>query len=97
MADLDTSFMRKAACRGMDPDLFMPLRGEMIKIRTAKAVCAECPVRVPCAEYGMQLSHRFDTYGIFGGYTRSERETMMRQRGMTMATWAGSNLVGLTA
>lgn len=96
MDDIDRTFMNKAACRGMDPDVFMPVRGEMAKIKKAKAICAECPVRTECAEYGMQLSTRYDTYGIFGGYTRYEREIMMRHRGMTMATYAGSKLVGAT-
>lgn len=97
MSDIDRSFMEQAACRGMDADMFMPLRGENIKIRKAKIVCRECPVKEPCAEYGLQLSTRYDTYGIFGGLTRSEREMILKQRGMTMATWAGSKLVGKTA
>lgn len=90
-------FMRKAACRGMDADLFMPVRGETLKIRAAKAICRQCSVKEECAEYGLELATRYDTYGIFGGYTRSERELILKERGMRMATFAGSNLVGLTA
>ncbi len=96
MSDLDTTFMMKAACRGMDADLFMPVRGENLKIRAAKEICRMCPVKAECAEYGLQLSTRYDTYGIFGGYTRSEREAMLKDRGMSMATWAGTKLVGAT-
>lgn len=97
MDDLDRTFMQKAACRGLDPDLFMPVRGETLKIRAAKQICRFCPVQTECGEYGLQLATRYDTYGIFGGLTRSERETILRRRGMTMATHAGSMLVGLTA
>lgn len=95
--DIDRSFMRKAACKGMNPDLFMPLRGEMFKIKKAKQICGECPVQFECAEYGLQLSVRYDTHGIFGGLTRNERETILKQRGLRMATFRGSHLVGLTA
>lgn len=97
MDDFDMSFMRKAACRGMDPDMFMPVRGETLKIRAAKQICRQCPVKHECAEYGLELATRYDTYGIFGGYTRSEREQILKQRGRTMATCRGSHLVGLTA
>lgn len=97
MEELNRSFMRDAACRGLNPEMFMPVRGEMLKIKQAKAICHECPVRVPCAEYGLELSTRYDTYGIFGGFTRSERENILKQRGRMMATHRGSHLVGLTA
>ncbi len=88
--------MNKAACKGMDPDRFMPLRGEMFKVKDAKRICNECPVRTECAEYGLQLSTMYDTHGIFGGLTRNERETILKERGLTMASWRGTRLVGAT-
>ena len=92
MMDLDISFMSKAACKGMDPEMFMPVRGENLKIRAAKKICQFCPVQTDCAEYGLQLSTRYDTHGIFGGLTRSERETILRERGRKMITWTGARL-----
>lgn len=37
-----------AECRGLDPQLFFPTRGDMESMREAKAVCAACPVRAEC-------------------------------------------------
>jgi len=90
MDDIDRSFMKKAACRGMDAELFMPVRGENLKIRAAKKICQFCPVQTDCAEYGLQLATMYDTHGIFGGLTRSEREMVLRERGRKMVTWTGS-------
>lgn len=56
-----------AACRGLDPDLFFPERGE--DTRRAKAVCATCPVVDFCLNYAISAREK---QGIWGG--RSERE-----------------------
>jgi WhiB family redox-sensing transcriptional regulator len=56
-----------AACRGVDPDLFFPARGEMTA--PAKAVCSSCPVRSECLTDALEQREKF---GIWGG--RSERE-----------------------
>jgi len=92
MDDINTTFMNKAACKGMDADMFMPVRGENLKIRAAKKICQFCPVQSECAEYGLQLASMYDTHGIFGGLTRSERETILRERGRKMVTWNGARL-----
>lgn len=57
-----------AACRGLDTELFFPARGESVS--EAKAICAECPVRIDCAEYAFDSGQRF---GIWGGATERER------------------------
>ncbi|MDP8936973.1 MAG: WhiB family transcriptional regulator [Actinomycetota bacterium] len=71
---------RGAACRNMDTELFFP-RGEtgapLEQTVTAKAVCAGCPVRMPCLEFAME-SHQ--EYGIFGGLTEQERRSLARRR-----------------
>ena len=92
MDDIDRTFMSRAACKGMDAELFMPLRGENLKIRAAKQICNFCPVKSECAEYGLQLSTLYDTHGIFGGLTRSERELILRERGRKMVTWTGARM-----
>ena len=61
----------RAACRGMDLDLFYPERGE--SAGPARQVCARCAVRQPCLEYA--LSNRI-TYGIWGGLTERERRPL---------------------
>jgi len=92
MDDIDRTFMSRAACKGMDAELFMPLRGENLKIRAAKQICNFCPVKSECAEYGLQISTLYDTHGIFGGLTRSERELILRERGRKMVTWTGARM-----
>lgn len=56
-----------ANCRGVDPELFFPQRGE--STREAKQVCAGCTVRADCLDYAIANGEKF---GIWGG--RSERE-----------------------
>lgn len=62
------------SCRGMDPDLFFPLRGE--PTRDAKAVCTGCPVRSECLEAALAQRER---YGIWGGVSERERRTLRRR------------------
>ena len=70
------SWRLHAACRGVDTELFYyPEGGEQGRARTAreraaKAICATCPVKAPCAAYALQHQER---YGVWGGLTESER------------------------
>lgn len=75
--NLDTSWMADAECRGADPELFFPTRGE--DTRAAKAMCADCPVRVPCLEYALANHERF---GIWGGKSERERRQIRKVRGI---------------
>lgn len=68
----DDQWQRRAACRGMTA-AFFPERGA--DQTEAKAVCAECPVIVQCAEAG-----RYERFGIWAG--KSERS---RKRGRSGA------------
>ena len=46
----------EAACRGVDPELFFPVRNAgpaLRQIGQAKQVCARCPVRMPCLEWAL--------------------------------------------
>jgi WhiB family transcriptional regulator, redox-sensing transcriptional regulator len=69
------SWRLHAACRGVDTGLFYSPEGEQGRARTAreqaaKAICATCPVKAPCAAYALQHQER---YGVWGGLTESER------------------------
>lgn len=59
---------RRAACKGLDPALFFPERGE--SPAEAKAACATCPVSGHCLDYAVTHSREF---GIYGGATEKER------------------------
>jgi len=46
-------------------------------IAKAKKICATCPVREECLEFGLT-----EPIGIWGGLTPKERRIVKRQRGM---------------
>lgn len=71
----DISWFSEAACRGTDPDLFFPSRGENYETKAAKQVCAECTVCAQCLEYALQAGIK---HGIFGGTSERERRRMRR-------------------
>jgi WhiB family redox-sensing transcriptional regulator len=74
----DQTWQNQAACRPtehhpVDPELFFPDPEEMDKIRAAKALCNQCPVRRTCLEAALENT---DTHGIRGGLTEEERAPM---------------------
>lgn len=71
----DTSWMADAACRGMDPELFFPERGE--DTRTARQVCFSCSVRSHCLDYALDNK---EGYGVWGGLSVRGRETLTGRR-----------------
>ena len=70
-----TTWRDRAACRGLDPEIFYPVSDE--EADAAKAICAECPVREACLEYALTNRERD---GVWGGATERERRRMIRQR-----------------
>ena len=72
---MNLSWRQRAACRGIDPDIFYPASEE--EADEAKAICAQCPVREACLEYALANRERD---GVWGGATERERRRMIRQR-----------------
>jgi WhiB family transcriptional regulator, redox-sensing transcriptional regulator len=68
-------WLDRAVCRGIDPDLFFPQRGEPTD--PAKAVCAGCPVAAECLEYALVNGERF---GVWGGLSERERRAIRYAR-----------------
>ena len=66
---------QKAACRGVDPDIFYPVSDE--EADDAKAICAACPVQRACLEWAL-TSRESD--GVWGGATERERRRIIRRR-----------------
>ena len=70
----------QAACRGSDPELFFPATDSdwgapaPTTSHTARALCQRCPVRADCLEAALDS----DTYGVWGGTTRSQRRALRR-------------------
>lgn len=55
------------------PEAFHPdysQSGSMLLNNAAKSLCAECPVKAQCAEYGI----RWERQGIYGGISPRERQ-----------------------
>lgn len=78
VADVDTSahWAERAACAGMDPELFFPKgNGGAVK---AKQVCARCPVRDVCLAAALEEEAEYApwVYGVRGGKTATERKAL---------------------
>lgn len=76
-------WVKKAACRGYDTNLFFPERGGQKEADKAKAICADCPVINPCRDYALELAQLFDTQGIFGGTSYKQRAIMLRKQNLS--------------
>lgn len=69
------SWRNQAACRGTDPELFLPAgRAAVERAHEAKAVCQSCGVRAACLQFGLETNQA----GIWGGTTDDERGTIRR-------------------
>ncbi|MGH9095006.1 MAG: WhiB family transcriptional regulator [Acidimicrobiales bacterium] len=66
---------QRAACRGVDPDLFYPVTDE--DAEEAKAICRSCDVREACLDWALSSRERD---GVWGGATERERRRIIRQR-----------------
>ena len=75
---MNASWRNRAACRGIDPDIFFPVTDE--EAEPAKAVCNACPVREACLEFALAARER---EGVWGGATERERRRIVRQRRKT--------------
>jgi WhiB family redox-sensing transcriptional regulator len=64
----------QAKCRGLNPRVFFPERGE--STAQALAVCAECPIRVLCLEENLG-----ERAGVWGGMTGRQRKRLRVRRG----------------
>ena len=71
-------WMLRGLCNGTSvPDLWFPEhagRGADPRVKMAKAICASCPVRLPCLDYALSRGER----GIWGGTTEDERRLLRK-------------------
>ncbi len=82
------SWLARAACRGQDPELFFPERGQKAKAQTAKQVCAGCQVMAECLEFAVKsAASRGDDHGIFGGTKPHERTGLRDNQPATASPW----------
>lgn len=69
-------WQERGACREADPTLFFHPQNERGLARqrrdqSAKQVCADCSVRIECADYAIRSR---EPYGVWGGLTEEDRE-----------------------
>ena len=74
-AQMTAMWRKRAACRGIDPEVFYPPSDE--EAEEAKAICSMCPVRQACLEHALAYRER---EGVWGGATERERRRILRQR-----------------
>lgn len=83
---MSTSWMLKAACKGVDPELFFPVGDDedddqpMAKkqINAARAVCRPCPVAADCFEWAME-NRKLTRYGMWGATLPRQRDVYRGQ------------------
>jgi WhiB family transcriptional regulator, redox-sensing transcriptional regulator len=72
-----TTWRKRAACRGLDVEIFYPFSEDDADAAEAKTICASCPVSSACLEHALALRER---EGVWGGMTERERRRIVRQR-----------------
>lgn len=66
---------QRAACRGVDPDIFYPVTDE--EAEDAKAICRTCQAQEACLEWALSTREK---EGVWGGATERERRRIIRRR-----------------
>jgi WhiB family redox-sensing transcriptional regulator len=74
---MTATWRKRAACRGIDVEVFYPDPDDDADAEPAKAVCEVCPVRQACLEHALANRER---EGVWGGATERERRRIVRQR-----------------
>lgn len=70
-------WQEQAACRGLDPDLFIHYRGAHYAHKAASQICARCPVREKCLEFALKDSQMV---GTWAGTTARQRQRIAAGR-----------------
>ncbi|MGW8565688.1 WhiB family transcriptional regulator [Isoptericola sp. NPDC055881] len=80
VATLTAEQTEMALCAQADPEAWFPEKGG--STRTAKAVCAHCPIREACLEVALANGYR---EGVWGGASWLERKRILRARAVVAA------------
>lgn len=71
-------FFEKARCKNYSTDIFYPEKYNQRKFppkiyKSAKNICAKCPIQLQCLEYALENG---EIFGVWGGKSPPERKTM---------------------
>lgn len=84
-----------ARCRGLDPALFFPERGDHEAVTFAKAICAECPVAQQCRDHAIAIE---EDDGVWGGTSglqrRRERRAQLVRDRLMVCQECGATFLG---
>jgi transcription factor WhiB len=77
-ANGDADFFARGACAqpGVDPAIFTSDEDDHQAVAAARAVCSDCPVRLPCRSY----ADAANPYGVYAGQTQAERVAKLQLR-----------------
>jgi len=70
------AWQARAACRGMDTNMFFPNNG--MKPVAARAVCDRCPVSKECLEFAVS---DWTVEGVWAGTSPRQRQLLRRKAG----------------
>lgn len=73
-------WQNRAACIGVDPELFFPIGNTgpaIMQIEEAKAVCRTCPVMENCLKWALDTGQ---DHGVLGGMSEQERDALIKRR-----------------
>jgi WhiB family transcriptional regulator, redox-sensing transcriptional regulator len=71
----DQLWRTRAACAGVDPDVFLPDRGESLD--EARSYCCRCEVQYECLDAALTLGQ--NAVGVWGGTSARERRNAKRR------------------
>lgn len=75
---MNPEFLEKARCKGYSTNIFYPETDNQRKFppkiyKSAKNICAKCPVALECLEYAIENA---EVFGVWGGKTPLERRAI---------------------
>jgi hypothetical protein len=77
-ANGEVDFFARGACAqpGVDPAIFTSEEDDDQAVAAARALCARCPVRLPCRRYADVAN----PYGVYAGETQTDRAARLQLR-----------------
>ena len=77
------AWQAEGLCKNEDSEVFFldpNMRGDVKRLRVsvAKAICQPCPVKNECLQHALTVP---ETYGVWGGMSEEERDSILRNRG----------------
>ena len=82
-----SEFVGKAACKGMEVNLFFPSTG--VISRAVAVVCSNCEVKVQCEEFAVNNDN---IQGIWGGTNEADRRRKRKTKNITSNTTSNTQL-----